>query len=100
MFMFFDTNEIQIQVGVLFNNEKCIVFNSSSPQNYFQDIYSKIYIQKIDPKNNYKNQIQTMRVQVSIFFEFFGSQISIDNIFQDVSRYFLMFFEVSRPLQS
>ena len=39
--MFFDRNEIHIQVGVLFNNEKCIIFNSSSSQNYFQDIYSK-----------------------------------------------------------
>ena len=86
--MFFDIDEIQIQVGVLFNNEKCIVVNSSSPQNYFEDIYISnkyikkniyiyIYIRKINTKTKFKK----VRLQVSIFSDFVGSQISIDNIF-------------------
>ena len=44
--MFFDINEIQIQVGVLFNNEKCIVFNSSSSQNIIYNIYTKKFKKK------------------------------------------------------
>ena len=34
-FMFFDRYEIQIQVGVLFSNGKCSIFQSSSPQKIF-----------------------------------------------------------------
>ena len=66
--MFFDTNKIQIQVGVLLNNEKCIVFNSSSPQNYFGDIYSKNIYKKIYLKHKYKKQIQKKLGFMFLFF--------------------------------
>ena len=48
--MFFDINEIQNQVGVLFNNEKCIVFNSSSSQKHIFQIYTQHIFQKKNPK--------------------------------------------------
>ena len=79
--MFFGTNKIQIQVGVLFNNEKCIVSNSSSPENYFQDIYSKNISKKWTQQIDTKIKFKKFRVYVSKFFDFVGSQMSIDNIF-------------------
>ena len=73
-FMFFDINEIQIQVGALFNNEKCIIFNSSSSQNYFQDIY--IYAknhrkskQKRTSSKQKTKTIGTYDIQISKIFE-------------------------------
>ena len=40
--MFFERNEIHIQVGVLFSNGKCSIFNP-----HLRKIIFKIYIQKI-----------------------------------------------------
>ena len=92
--MFFDRNEIHIQVGVLFNNGKCIIFNSSSPQNYFQNIYSK----NIYKKSNFKKNVglpfenfENFEILILIFTKII--------FFQDVPIYFLIFFEVSWPLQ-
>ena len=70
--MFFDTNEIQIQVGVLFNNEKYSfqflifvkLFSRHISNKYIQKKYPKyiskkyiknIYPKYIDPKNKFKN---------------------------------------------
>ena len=39
--MFFDRYEIHIQAFVDFINGKLIIFNSSSPWNYFEHTYSK-----------------------------------------------------------
>ena len=80
--MFFDINKIHIQVGVLFNNGKCIVINSSSSQN----IIYKIYTQNI-----YKNDIQQIkskkvRVYLSKKIENFGCQTWKDNIFPGCSH--------------
>ena len=54
-FMFFDRYEIHIQAFVDFINGKLIIFRSSSPQNYFEDIYIYIYIQKINIYKIYTN---------------------------------------------
>ena len=52
--MFFDRYEIHIQAFVDFINGKLIIFQSSSPQKYFEDIYSKniykIYTKYISKK--------------------------------------------------
>ena len=48
--MFFDTNEIHIQAFLLFINGKLFIFQSSSPQNYFGDIYSKNISKKLSPR--------------------------------------------------
>ena len=71
--MFFGTNDIQIQVGVLFNNEKSIVFNSSSSQN----IIYKLYIQKIISKRKSKKkaQIQVQKIKKLWVFEFWAPTI-------------------------
>ena len=62
--MFFDRYEIHIQAFVDFINGKLIIFQSSSPQKYFEDIYSKNiykiytkYIQNIYPKNKLKKNV-------------------------------------------
>ena len=57
--MFFDRNEIHIQAFVDFINGKLIIFRSSSPQTYFEDIYSKNRY-KIDTKHISKKYIQKM----------------------------------------
>ena len=58
--MFFDRYEIHIQAFVHFINGKLIICRSSSPQNYFEDIYSKnrynIYIY-IYTKNTFKKMV-------------------------------------------
>ena len=88
--MFFDRYEIHIQAFVDFINGKLIIFQSSSPQKYFEDIYSKniykIYIQKINSKKK--------RVYLSIFSKFLIVRYGKIIFFQDVPTYFLIFFEV------
>ena len=42
--MFFDRYEIHIQAFVHFIDGKCIIFQSSSPQNYFKKYILKKYI--------------------------------------------------------
>ena len=59
--MFFDRNEIHIQAFVDFINGKLIIFQSSSPQNVFQEIYTqhifkKIILQKIMLNYKLENQ--------------------------------------------
>ena len=95
--MFFDTNEIHIQAFVDFINGKLIIFQSSSPQKYFEDIYStniyKIYtkyIQNIDPKINSKNGGFAFRKFSKILIVRHGKII----FFQDVPIYFLICFGV------
>ena len=88
LFMFFDTNEIQIQVGC------CLIMKMYSFQflifvRLFSRYIFKKYIQKIDPKTNTKTKFKKHMVYVSKIFEICGSQISIDNIFQDVPIIFL-----------
>ena len=53
VFMFFDTNEIHIQAFLWFIIGKLIIFQSSSPQNYFEYIYIYIYIQKLHTTNKF-----------------------------------------------
>ena len=50
--MFFDRNEIHIQVGVLFNNEKI-----SFPIPHLRKIILKIYTQKLDTQNNFQKMV-------------------------------------------
>ena len=50
--MFFDRNEIHIQAFVDFINGKLIIFQSSSPQNIFKEIYTRNIF-----KNNFQKKI-------------------------------------------
>ena len=59
--MSFDTDKIHIQVGVLFNNEKCIVSIPHLRKIQFTKYILK-NIQKIDPKKNTKTKFKTLRV--------------------------------------
>ena len=80
--MFFDRYEIHIQAFVDVINGKLIIFRSSSPQNCFEDIYSKNryqnYIQKINSKK--------VRVYLSKIFENVGCQTWKNNIFPGCSH--------------
>jgi len=88
-FMFFDRYEIQIQVGVLFSNGKCIIFQSSSPQNIFlgnlKHILKIIFFSK-----NGGYTFQTFRN----FPNFQILRYQKNNIFKDASMIVLVFFEV------
>ena len=100
-FMFFDTNKIHIQAFLFFINGKLIIFRSSSPEKYFEDIYSKNIskkqIQKINTKTKFKKRF---RFRFRIFSKFLGLKNPQIIFFHDDSIYFPMFLEVSRPSQS
>ena len=69
--MFFDTNKIHIQAFVDFITGKLIIFRSSSPQNYFEVIYSTNIYKKLIPNINTKTKFKTEGLGFD-FFDFFG----------------------------
>jgi len=52
-FMFFDRYEIHIQAFVHFINAKLIMFQSSSPQKYFKNVYSTSQKQKTNEQQTH-----------------------------------------------
>ena len=59
--MFFDRYEIHIQAYVHFINGKLIIFQSASPRNYFQNMYS-IFTTKNGKKTRKKKRMKSKNV--------------------------------------
>ena len=76
-FMFFDRYEIHIQAFLLFINGKLIICQSSSPQNYFQNMYSE------NTRNSTikSNELVPRTYRFRTFSKLCESQIDISNIF-------------------
>ena len=87
----FDRYEVHIQAFLHFINGKFIIWQSSSPQKYFQNMYSTCHKQK--KTNKTRTHMVHRTYMFSNIFDFFESQIDKNNIFPRWFQKFLVFFE-------
>ena len=101
IFLVFDRYEIHIQAFLYFTNGKLIIFQSSSPYNYFQKMYSNFIYKKHIPTNTFpkhQKHLHTTMVGAPFkkieHFQFFRFSAMKNNDFKDVPIFVLVLFEV------